>query len=93
MMLEVQCMLVTLDYGNKITAIRGNSEYSAIDNTLHMLCILQVWNPLGIVGVITAFNFPCAVLGEVFAFSIDGLIHRSYESFIYDATCYQNRVV
>lgn len=25
----------------------------------------QVWNPLGIVGVITAFNFPCAVLGIV----------------------------
>jgi len=26
----------------------------------------QVWNPLGIVGVITAFNFPCAVLGMYF---------------------------
>ncbi|KAJ8441128.1 hypothetical protein Cgig2_006957 [Carnegiea gigantea] len=25
--------------------------------------MLEVWNPLGIVGVITAFNFPCAVLG------------------------------
>lgn len=25
---------------------------------------IQVWNPLGIVGVITAFNFPCAVLGN-----------------------------
>lgn len=25
-----------------------------------------MWNPLGIVGVITAFNFPCAVLGEYF---------------------------
>ncbi|MBA0662660.1 hypothetical protein Goklo_006742 [Gossypium klotzschianum] len=24
---------------------------------------LLMWNPLGIVGVITAFNFPCAVLG------------------------------
>jgi len=23
-----------------------------------------VWNPLGVVGVITAFNFPCAVLGN-----------------------------
>ncbi|KAL6560005.1 hypothetical protein OROGR_005122 [Orobanche gracilis] len=26
----------------------------------HMM--LEMWNPLGIVGVITAFNFPCAVL-------------------------------
>lgn len=25
--------------------------------------MMQVWNPLGIVGVITAFNFPCAVFG------------------------------
>lgn len=37
---------------------------------LHLICFLsilfaQMWNPLGIVGVITAFNFPCAVLGEV----------------------------
>ncbi|KAH0453473.1 hypothetical protein IEQ34_017797 [Dendrobium chrysotoxum] len=27
----------------------------------HMM--LEIWNPLGVVGVITAFNFPCAVLG------------------------------
>lgn len=25
--------------------------------------MMQLWNPLGIVGVITAFNFPCAVFG------------------------------
>jgi hypothetical protein len=31
-----------------------------------MFCMTQVWNPLGIVGVITAFNFPCAVLGQFF---------------------------
>ncbi|KAM3267831.1 aldehyde dehydrogenase family 7 member A1 [Capsicum chacoense] len=28
----------------------------------HMM--LEMWNPLGIVGVITAFNFPCAVLED-----------------------------
>lgn len=27
----------------------------------HMM--MEMWNPLGVVGVITAFNFPCAVLG------------------------------
>ncbi|KAG0480509.1 hypothetical protein HPP92_011102 [Vanilla planifolia] len=27
----------------------------------HMM--MEIWNPLGVVGVITAFNFPCAVLG------------------------------
>ena len=25
--------------------------------------MMEVWNPLGIIGVITAFNFPCAVFG------------------------------
>lgn len=25
--------------------------------------MMEVWNPLGIIGVITAFNFPCAVSG------------------------------
>lgn len=25
--------------------------------------MMELWNPLGIVGVITAFNFPCAVFG------------------------------
>lgn len=28
--------------------------------------IIEHWNPLGVVGVITAFNFPCAVLGRNF---------------------------
>jgi aldehyde dehydrogenase family 7 protein A1 len=24
---------------------------------------MEQWNPLGIIGIITAFNFPCAVFG------------------------------
>ena len=34
----------------------------------HML--LEVWNPLGTVAIITAFNFPCAVLGWNLALSL-----------------------
>jgi len=29
--------------------------------------MMETWNPLGLIGVITAFNFPCAVLGWNFA--------------------------
>lgn len=25
--------------------------------------LLEMWNPLGAIGIITAFNFPCAVYG------------------------------
>ena len=25
--------------------------------------LLEAWNPLGVMGVISAFNFPCAVYG------------------------------
>lgn len=31
----------------------------------HMM--IEQWNPLGLIGVITAFNFPCAVFGWNFA--------------------------
>ena len=29
--------------------------------------MLEQWNPLGLIGVISAFNFPCAVFGWNFA--------------------------
>lgn len=32
--------------------------------------IIENWNPLGLIGVITAFNFPCAVLGWNTAISL-----------------------
>lgn len=31
---------------------------------------MEQWNPLGIVGVISAFNFPCAVFGWNHAISL-----------------------
>jgi acyl-CoA reductase-like NAD-dependent aldehyde dehydrogenase len=31
---------------------------------------MEVWNPLGLVGIITAFNFPCAVFGWNAAISL-----------------------
>ena len=41
-----------------------------IMNALHVFvmtgpghALLEQWNPVGLVGVITAFNFPCAVFG------------------------------
>eukprot|EP01138_Halocafeteria_seosinensis_P002143 gb/GECG01002193.1/.p1 GENE.gb/GECG01002193.1/~~gb/GECG01002193.1/.p1 ORF type:complete len:538 (+),score=78.11 gb/GECG01002193.1/:1-1614(+) len=32
--------------------------------------LLETWNPLGMIGIITAFNFPCAVLGWNLAVSL-----------------------
>ena len=32
--------------------------------------LLEFWNPLGLVGIITAFNFPCAVYGWNVAISM-----------------------
>ena len=32
--------------------------------------LLEVWNPLGAVGIISAFNFPCAVFGWNLAISL-----------------------
>ncbi|KAI7733022.1 hypothetical protein M8C21_029815, partial [Ambrosia artemisiifolia] len=37
------------------------ADYDDEHSPNHMM--LEMWNPLGVVGVITAYNFPCAVLG------------------------------
>ncbi|KAH8829146.1 NAD-aldehyde dehydrogenase [Flagelloscypha sp. PMI_526] len=47
---------------------RMNGEYVASERPGHS--ILEVPNPLGVVGVLTAFNFPCAVHGWNLALSM-----------------------
>lgn len=32
--------------------------------------MMEHWNPIGLMGVITAFNFPCAVFGWNFALGV-----------------------
>ncbi|KAG6383853.1 hypothetical protein SASPL_156374 [Salvia splendens] len=44
-----------------IGEVQLNGSVIPSERPNHMM--LEMWNPLGIVGVITAFNFPCAVLG------------------------------
>lgn len=38
--------------------------------------MMEVWNPLGIIGCISAFNFPCAVSGwnAVIAFATGSMM-------------------
>lgn len=42
----------------------------AARSILRLVWRRQVWNPLGHVGIVTAFNFPCAVLGWNLAISM-----------------------
>lgn len=58
MMMEVGCLLFSL-----VSDVRCLYVMMLI-HPFSFLILVQVWNPLGIVGVITAFNFPCAVLGK-----------------------------
>ncbi|WOL19842.1 aldehyde dehydrogenase family 7 member B4 [Canna indica] len=57
---EVQEIIDMCDYSVGLSR-QLNGSVIPSERPNHMM--LEVWNPLGIVGVITAFNFPCAVLG------------------------------
>ncbi|OMO91786.1 hypothetical protein COLO4_18083 [Corchorus olitorius] len=57
---EVQEIIDMCDYAVGLSR-QLNGSIIPSERPEHMM--LEVWNPLGIVGVITAFNFPCAVLG------------------------------
>ncbi|KAK5577995.1 hypothetical protein RB653_002943 [Dictyostelium firmibasis] len=57
---EVQEFIDVCDYATGLSrSINGQVMPSERPN--HIL--METWNPLGLVGIITAFNFPCAVLG------------------------------
>ncbi|XP_041005395.1 aldehyde dehydrogenase family 7 member A1 [Juglans microcarpa x Juglans regia] len=57
---EVQEIIDMCDYAVGLSR-QLNGSIIPSERPDHMM--LEAWNPLGIVGVITAFNFPCAVLG------------------------------
>ncbi|KAM0949199.1 putative aldehyde dehydrogenase (NAD(P)(+)) [Dioscorea sansibarensis] len=57
---EVQEIIDMCDYAVGLSR-QLNGSVIPSERPNHMM--LEVWNPLGVVGVITAFNFPCAVLG------------------------------
>ncbi|PAA52022.1 hypothetical protein BOX15_Mlig003190g1 [Macrostomum lignano] len=63
---EVQEVVDICDYGVGLSrTLSGQVLPSERPN--HSL--MEVWNPLGVIGVITAFNFPCAVFGWNFSLS------------------------
>lgn len=57
---EVQEIIDMCDYAVGLSR-QLNGSIIPSERPNHMM--MEVWNPLGVVGVITAFNFPCAVLG------------------------------
>ena len=57
---EVQEVIDICDMACGLSRTIGGSIFNS-ERPDHFM--MEVWNPLGIVGVITAFNFPCAVFG------------------------------
>ncbi|KAL6655505.1 hypothetical protein ACP70R_006331 [Stipagrostis hirtigluma subsp. patula] len=56
---EVQEIIDMCDYAVGLSR-QLNGSIIPSERPNHMM--MEMWNPLGVVGVITAFNFPCAVL-------------------------------
>ncbi|XP_040172719.1 putative aldehyde dehydrogenase family 7 member A1 homolog [Anopheles arabiensis] len=57
---EVQEFVDICDYAVGLSRMFGGAIFPS-ERPQHT--ILEKWNPLGLVGVISAFNFPCAVFG------------------------------
>uniref|UniRef100_A0A182Q1Z7 aldehyde dehydrogenase (NAD(+)) n=1 Tax=Anopheles farauti TaxID=69004 RepID=A0A182Q1Z7_9DIPT len=57
---EVQEFVDICDYAVGLSRMFGGAIFPS-ERPQHT--ILEKWNPLGVVGVISAFNFPCAVFG------------------------------
>ncbi|KAK3761058.1 hypothetical protein RRG08_022464 [Elysia crispata] len=57
---EVQELIDVCDYAVGLSRMFAGHVFPS-ERKGHLL--LEQWNPLGVVGVITAFNFPCAVYG------------------------------
>lgn len=57
---EVQEYIDICDYAVGLSRTIGGNIFSS-ERPGHVL--LEKWNPLGVVGVISAFNFPVAVYG------------------------------
>ena len=64
---EVQEFIDVCDYACGLSRTIGGQTLPS-ERAGHSL--LEMWNPLGVVGVITAFNFPAAVLGWNLAISL-----------------------
>jgi hypothetical protein len=69
---EVQEIIDMCDYAVGLSR-QLNGSIIPSERPNHMM--MEVWNPLGVVGVITAFNFPCAVLGKSLIAHIFGALH------------------
>lgn len=64
---EVQEFIDMCDYACGLSRILSGKIIQS-ERKEHVL--LEHWNPLGIIGVISAFNFPCAVFGWNFCISM-----------------------